>query len=81
MKYIINPSIHPMAVQPLVETWPPIIPSSKPFYSAQSPSSYDTRDVWQHLFVHLPPIKTLALPIGQLPVNSAFRAFLSIQSK
>ena len=37
-----------MALQPVVEPWPPIISASKLFNYAWSASSYDTREVWQY---------------------------------
>jgi hypothetical protein len=53
----INPYIHPMQLEPVVEPWSPIISASKRFYSARSASRRDTGEVWQYLILHLPLIK------------------------
>ena len=49
-------SIHPMALQPIVNPWPPIISATKLLCCVWSASRCDTGQVWQHILLHFPPI-------------------------
>jgi len=52
-----------MALELIVEPWPPKIFASKLFYSAQPASGCNTTEVWQHLLVHCPSIETWVSPL------------------
>jgi hypothetical protein len=51
-----KPSLHPMALLPVVKPCPPIMSASKLFYSVWSASSHNIGEGWQHLLLHVPPI-------------------------
>jgi hypothetical protein len=70
------PTINPMALQPIVNTWPPIISASKLYYSVLSAASCHTTQVWQHTVLqpssHLNPGSPHQSTASKLSFSSFF---------